>query len=149
MAEPRHATQTPQLLHPLLIAPGAALLIAAFATDVIYWRTLLFQWDNFSIWLLAAGLVLAALAGLALLVDVARGGVGAISWSRFAGFTVAALLSLLNAFVHSRDAYTAVVPNGLELSALVTVILLVLGWGGWSLSANRRSHSPQSAKARP
>ncbi len=129
------ANDRPQLLHPRLIAPGAALLITAFATDVVYWRTLLFQWNNFSIWLIAAGLVLAGLAGLALLLDMAQRRIGAIDWGRFIGFTVAALLSLLNAFVHSRDAYTAVVPNGLELSALVTVILLVLGRRGWSLRA--------------
>jgi uncharacterized membrane protein len=131
-----------------LIAPGAALLIAGFATDICYWRTLLFQWDNFSIWLIAAGLVLAALAGLALLLDVARRGLGAMAWGRFAGFTTAALLSLLNAFVHTRDAYTAVVPNGLELSALVTAILLVLGWNGWSLRAVPRPNSSNLRKAR-
>jgi uncharacterized membrane protein len=143
-----HANDPPQLLHPRLIAPGAALLIAAFATDVIYWRTLLFQWDNFSIWLITAGLVLAALAGLALLLDVARRGLGGMAWGRFAGFTAAALLSLLNAFVHTRDAYTAVVPSGLELSALVTVILLVLGWRGWSLSAVRQPYPSKPREAR-
>lgn len=146
MTEP--TDDPPKLLHPRLIAPGAALLIAAFATDLTYWRTLLFQWDNFSIWLIAAGLVLAALAGLAVLLDVARGGLGAMAWGRFAGFTAAALLSLANAFVHTRDAYTAVVPNGLELSALVTVVLLVLGWNGWSLRAASRPYSPKLRKAR-
>ncbi|THD60246.1 DUF2231 domain-containing protein [Phenylobacterium sp.] len=129
------ANDPSQPLHPRLIAPGAALLIAAFATDVMYWRTLLFQWDNFSVWLIAGGLVLAALAGLAILLDAARRRLGAMAWGRFAGFTVAALLSLLNVFVHTRDAYTAVVPDGLELSALVTAILIVLGWRGWSLRA--------------
>ena len=141
------AASPPPLLHPRLIGPGAALLIAAFATDLVYWRTLLFEWDNFSIWLLAAGLVLAGLAGVALLVDVARRRVEAMAWGRFAGFTVAALLSLLNAFVHSRDAYTAVVPTGLELSAVVTVILLVLGWRGWSLRAVSRSHPSKLGEA--
>ena len=148
MAE-THAIQSPRLLHPRLIAPGAALLIAAFATDAIYWRTLLFEWNNFSIWLLAAGLVLAGLAGLALQLDMARGRIGAMAWGRFAGFTVAALLSLLNAFVHSRDAYTAVVPDGLALSALVTVLLVVLGCRGWSLSAVDRSHPSKPAEVRP
>jgi len=142
------ANDPPGLLHPRLIAPGAALLIAAFATDAVYWRTLLFQWNNFSIWLIAAGLVLAGLAGVALLVDVARRRIGVMAWGRFAGFTVAALLSLLNAFVHSRDAYTAVVPNGIELSALVTVILIVLGWRGWSLRAIPRSYSSKPKEAR-
>jgi uncharacterized membrane protein len=140
MAEIHHPTQPQQLLHPRLIAPAAALLVTACATDIVYWRTLLFQWNNFSIWLLTAGLVLAALAGVALLLDLARRRIGAFAWGRFAGFTVAALLSLLNAFVHSRDAYAAVVPQGLQLSALVTAILLILGWRGWSLSAVHRSH---------
>jgi uncharacterized membrane protein len=142
------ANDPPSLLHPRLIAPGAALLIAALATDAIYWRTLLFQWNNFSIWLITAGLILAALAGLALLLDVARRRVGAMAWDRFAGFTVAALLSLLNAFVHTRDAYTAVVPNGFELSGLVTVILIVLGWRGWSLRATPRSDSSRPREVR-
>lgn len=142
------ANDPPPPLHPRLIAPSAALLIAAMATDLLYWRTLLFQWNNFSIWLITAGLVLAGLAGLSLLLDVARRRIGAMAWGRFAGFTVAALLSLLNAFVHSRDAYTAVVPDGLELSALVTVILLVLGWRGWSLRAEPRSHPSKHREAR-
>lgn len=134
----------PFLLHPALIASGATLLVAAFATDFVYWRTLLFQWNNFSIWLLAGGLVLAASAGIVLLLEATLRRVGHISWWRFIGFTVAALLSLLNAFVHSRDAYTAIVPEGFILSAIVTVLLVVLGRHGWSLGAPQPSSSPRS-----
>jgi uncharacterized membrane protein len=130
---------SPTLLHPLLIAPASALLIAAFATDLLYWRSLLSQWETFSIWLLTAGLMLAALSGLALFADVVRRRSLAIDWWRFAALTAAALLSLLNAFVHSRDGYTAVVPQGLVLSAIVTVLLLVTGRRGWSLLAARSS----------
>jgi uncharacterized membrane protein len=39
-------------------------------------------------------------------------------------YAIAVLLSLINAFVHSRDGYTAVVPAGVTLSALVVVLLL-------------------------
>ena len=46
---------------------------------------------------------------------------------------MALILAIINAFVHSRDAYTSVVPTGLILSALVVLILLVTGWNGWSL----------------
>jgi uncharacterized membrane protein len=35
--------------------------------------------------------------------------------------------------VHSRDGYTAIVPTGLALSALVVVILLFTGWFGSAL----------------
>src|SRR5258706_6376628 len=117
-------------LHPRLVGLGAMLLVAAFASDVTYAKTLLFQWDNFSIWLLTGGLSLAAFAGFALVLDIASRRVTGINWLRFSGFVAAALLSLLNALVHSRDAYTAVVPEGLELSALVSAILVVLGWRG-------------------
>jgi uncharacterized membrane protein len=127
-------------LHARIIGAGAALLVATFGTDLIYARTLLFQWANFSIWLLTGGLVLAALAGLALVFDVILRRVERIHWVKFTGFVVAALLSLLNAFVHSRDAYTSVVPQGLVLSASVVVILLMFGWSGWSVSAQSHNH---------
>jgi uncharacterized membrane protein len=135
---------TPRLSHPRLVSPAAALLVAAFVTDLVYWRSLSSQWETFSVWLLTGGLILAGLSGLALLVDIMLKRVQAIDWPRFAALTAAALLALLNAFVHSRDAYTAVVPQGLELSAIVTVILVVVGWRGWSLAAARPSPSAPS-----
>ena len=126
-------------LHARFVGAGAALLVATFGTDVVYARTLLFQWANFSIWLITGGLIMAALAGLALVVDIVLRRVGRIHWVKFTGFVVAALLSLLNAFVHSRDAYTSVVPQGLVLSASVAAILLVLGWPGWSVTEPTQS----------
>jgi uncharacterized membrane protein len=48
------------------------------------------------------------------------------------------MLSLVNAFVHSRDAWTSVVPQGILLSALSTVLLLIAGARGWSLA---KSHN--------
>jgi uncharacterized membrane protein len=126
--------------HPRLIGSGAVLLIATLGTDLIYMRTLLFQWDNFSIWLLTGGLVLAALGGVTLVLDVLLRRVARIDWEKFTGLAVAAMLSLLNAFVHSRDAYTAVVPQGIVLSACVTALLVFIGWRGWSVSAPPSSH---------
>lgn len=137
------------LLHPGLVASGATLLIAGFVSDILYWRTLLFQWNNVSQWLVAAGLVLALLAAIAFVVDLATKRVGRIAWLRFAGLAVAAVLGLVNAFVHSRDAYTAVVPQGIILSAIITVILLVVGLtGGWSLAARRIAPLPPTRDAR-
>ncbi|WP_158809255.1 DUF2231 domain-containing protein [Beijerinckia sp. L45] len=106
-------------------------------TDLAYWKTAEFLWVSFSVWLLAFGLVMAGLAFLAGLVDLARRRrvrfLG-FSWVQILGQLVAALLSLLNVFVHSRDGYTAVVPEGLLLSALVVLILLVTGWVGTSMA---------------
>jgi uncharacterized membrane protein len=133
-------------LHPRLIGAGAVLLIAVLASDVAYEKTLLFQWDNVSIWLLTGGLLLAAFAALALILDVASHRIKKIDWLRFSGFAAAALLSLLNALVHSRDAYTAVVPDGLELSLLVSVILVIVGRHGWSVGLRRSSRQTLSER---
>ena len=137
------------LFHPGLISIGAALLIAVFVTDVLYWRTLLFQWNNFSGWLLLAGLVVAGLAGIAFVIDLISRRLAQIAWSRLLGLTVAALLSLLNAFVHSRDAYTAVVPQGLILSTVVAAILIWVGTGGWALGARRAAQPPRNQESFP
>ena len=133
-------------VHPRFVGFGATLLIGAFATDVAYCVSDLFQWENFSAWLITAGLASAAAGAVALIIDVVRHRVRKIDWPRFSGFSAAALLSLLNAFVHSRDAYTAVVPQGVILSGIVTAILLALGWWrGWSVAkaahASDRRHS--------
>ena len=127
------------LLHPIFVGLGASLLIAAFATDLFYYSTALMQWANFSAWLITAGLLLALVAALALLLDVLLGRAGRISWLHFLVFVVVALLSLINVLVHSRDAWTSVVPQGLLLSTIVTVLLLVIGWRGWSVAAVRAS----------
>jgi uncharacterized membrane protein len=50
-----------------------------------------------------------------------------------AGNVTALILSIFNCLIHTRDAYTSVVPSGLILSALVVLILLVTGWNGWAL----------------
>ena len=133
--------------HPRLIGPGATLLIAALATDLAYANSLLFQWENFSIWLITGGLLLATLAGLALILDIMLHRITGIDWLRFSGFTAVALLSVLNALVHSRDGYTAVVPQGLALSALVCAILMVLGWRGWNVSAHQSTRPIISEEA--
>ena len=45
---------------------------------------------------------------------------------------------MLNMLVHSRDAWTSVVPTGLILSALVVLILLFTGWLGWTMVYRHR-----------
>ena len=120
--------------HARVIPVGAGLLAAALVTDLLYCRTLNAQWETFSVWLLTAGLLVAAVSGVALLFDVVLHRVTRLSWPRFSALTAAALLSLLNAFIHSRDGYTAVASSGLALSAAVTLILVFVGRRGWSLS---------------
>ncbi len=125
------------LLHPYVVCLGSALLMAAFAGDAMYYRSSLWQWANFAAWLIVAGLVLALLATIVLVIDVATGRAGRIRWIRFLVLAAAALLSLLNIFVHSRDGWTSVVPQGIGLSALVTLLLLIAAFGGWKVAEPR------------
>lgn len=144
IAEPRR-----RLLHPGLVGAGATLLIATLVTDYLYWDTLLFQYNNFSGWLLTGGLILALFAAIAFVIDLARGRVVRVAWLRFGGLAVAVLLGILNAFIHSRDAYAAVIPEGITLSAIVAVILLVVGiGGGWSLASHHGVTLPETRGVR-
>jgi uncharacterized membrane protein len=105
---------------------SAAYFTGALVTDFVYWQMPDVLWERFSIWLIVAGLVMAGLATIAYAIDLAgRRRIDRPAWPRAAGYALAVLLALINAFVHSRDGYTAVVPTGLMLSGLVVVVLLV------------------------
>jgi uncharacterized membrane protein len=128
--------RTPAPLHRGFIGAGGVLLIAAFCTDCIYYATALWQWANFSSWLITAGLVVTLVAVPLLLIDFATGRARQFNTGSFVLVTVAALLSLINAFVHSRDAWTSVVPQGILLSAVSTLLLVIAGARGWSLAVS-------------
>ncbi len=121
-------------IHAVLMPVGATLLLGGLVTDLAYMKTVAVEWETFSVWLIAGGLVMAGLAALALLVDlVAFRRRFKLSWALLICAVVAVLLSVLNVFVHSRDGYTAVAPTGLILSVIVAVLLVVLGINGWSV----------------
>ena len=116
-----------------------AYFTGAFVTDLAYWRTADVLWETFSDWLITAGMVTAGIAIIVFLIDLARGKrPRTLAWPHAVGYALAVLLSLLNAFVHARDGYTAVVPTGVMLSGLVVVILLVMGLAGRAVAARRR-----------
>jgi uncharacterized membrane protein len=124
-------------LHTMPAWFSVAYFAGALITDLVYWRIPDVLWERFSIWLITAGLILAGLAAIAYVIDLASGRqIESPAWPRVVGYALAVLLSLLNAFVHSRDAYTAVVPTGLMLSGLVVVVLLLTSWAATTL-ANR------------
>jgi uncharacterized membrane protein len=124
-------------LHRILVSFSAAYFAGALVTDLIYWQMPDVLWERFSIWLIVAGLIMAGLATIAYAIDIAGGRqLDRPAWPRVTGYALAVLLSLINAFVHSRDGYTAVVPTGLMLSGLVIVVLLLTAWVDMAL-ANR------------
>lgn len=110
----------------------AALLVffgGALATDFIFSQTANTLWQNFSIWLITAGLIVGGFAILGSAIAYLRVAGGPDRWAGLGVLLfllLAWLTTFLNAFVHSRDGWTAVVPEGLMLS-LVSVVLLAAG----------------------
>ena len=107
---------------------AAACFIGALCTDIVYAAAPDMVWVTFSVWAITIGLLVAAVAVIVGLIDrVAHHRIGAIAplWPYLLGFAAVIVVEIPNAFVHSRDAYEAVVPEGIALSA-VAVLLLVL-----------------------
>ena len=123
-------------IHAMLVPIPIVCFVGTLVTDIAYWLTANMQWANFSAWLLSVGLIVSVLAVLAGLIDIfgdRRIRQIRTAWIHAAGNAVALALSIVNVFVHSRDAYTSVVPTGLILSAVVVLILGVTGWLGAGL----------------
>jgi uncharacterized membrane protein len=126
-------------IHKMLVTFSAAYFAGALVTDLAYWHVPDVLWERFSIWLITAGLIMAGLAVIAYVFDVASGRqIDKPAWPGAVGCAIAVLLSLTNAFVHSRDGYTAVVPLGLTLSAIVVVVLLLTAWVAMGLGYRTR-----------
>ena len=128
-------------IHPMLVPFPIAFFVGALVTDLLYWRAPDAMWETFSIWLITAGLVMAGLAAIAGLIDfVSNKAIRTLApaWPHVLGNVLALVLAFINAFVHSRDGYTAVVPSGLILSGLVVVILLFTGWMGGEMVYRHR-----------
>jgi uncharacterized membrane protein len=128
-------------IHPMLAPFPIVCFVLTLLTDIIYAKTADMQWANMSAWLLTFGLIGAALAAIAGLIDfISEHRIRKLraAWIHAVGNTLAIILSIFNAFVHSRDAYTSVVPTGLTLSAIVVVILLITGWNGWEMVYHHR-----------
>ena len=112
-------------LYSILVPFPVVCFFGAFVLDIVYWRSMSFEWETFSVWLLAAGLVLAGLAALVALVDLVVHRRLRIGVVQLLSGAMVFVLSLINAFVHSRDGYTAVVPTGITLSGIVVLIIVV------------------------
>lgn len=111
-----------------LLAPVPMVCFSgALLTDIAYLQSAEMQWANFSAWLLLFGMVFGGLAAVAAAILVVRRRTGRESdvRVRIVGSIVVLILALFNNFVHSRDAWTSVVPTGLTLSALTVLAMIV------------------------
>jgi uncharacterized membrane protein len=123
-------------LHPMLVPFPIAFLVGALASDIAFWRLADPFWARASLYLLAAGLVMGAVAALAGLTDFltierARDPIG---WSHLIGNGLALALALINAWIRLGAPSEPVLPGGIVLSLLTVAVLLVTGWLGGELA---------------
>ena len=118
-------------VHALLLSFPIALFSAALATDISYLNTAQIQWTNFSSWLIAGALVFGgAVIAFALLnwILSIRRPAGRASLIYLLVVIVMWGVGLVNAFHHSRDAWSSVGTAGIAMSILCTVLALIAGW---------------------
>jgi uncharacterized membrane protein len=123
-------------IHPMLIPFPIAFFVATFVCDVVFWQTSNTMWATAAIWLLGAGIIMAAMAALAGLTDVlGEPRIRALSdvWWHAGGNVVVVLIELYNWWIRYTAGTSAVVPEGLVLSLIVVCILVFTGWKGWEM----------------
>lgn len=128
-------------LHPVLVPIPIVFFIGTFLTDIAYWMTDDIMWDRFSIWLVTIGFITAVIAAVAGLIDLLISPLTRqmrSAWLHSLGNIVLLGLGLLNVLVHTRDAYTSVLPWGLTLSTIIVLLLVVTGWLGRDIASRQR-----------
>src|SRR5438874_4804904 len=123
-------------IHPMLIPFPIAFFVATFVCDLVVWGTRNPSWFDATLWLLGAGLIMAALAAVMGLIDVVGDAqIRALStaWWHAGGNVLAVVIELINWYLRYVEGSRAVLPTGIILSLIVVLILLFTGWKGWEL----------------
>jgi uncharacterized membrane protein len=123
-------------LHPMLVPVPIVCFIGALLTDITYYASAEMMWADFSAWLLLVGFIFGVLAAIAGLTDFLGNRLiraQAPAWPHMIGNLVVLILAFFNILIHTRDAWTSVVPVGLILSIVTVLILPVTGRLGWSM----------------
>lgn len=124
-------------IHPMLVPFPIAFLVGALATDIVFAANGDPFWARASMWLLAAGAVMGALAALFGLTDflTIRRARGPTGWVHFIGNLCAVIIAVVNVLLRGLgDMTAAVLPTGLILSIITVAILLLTGWMGGELA---------------
>jgi uncharacterized membrane protein len=123
-------------IHPMLIPFPITLFVATFVADLVFWRSGLAGWGDATVYLLAAGLVMAALAAIAGLTDF----LGSrqirhlnAAVQHLIGNVAVVLIELANLLLRLSGGRDAILPWGLVLSLVTVLTLLFTGWKGWEM----------------
>lgn len=120
-------------IHPMLVPIPIVCFIGALVTDIAYAVTAEMMYADFSAWLLLVGIVFGVLAAIAGLIDFAGNRLirrQGPAWLHLIGNLAVLVLAFVNNMIHTRDAWTSVMPAGLILSVVTVLILPVTGWLG-------------------
>lgn len=121
---------TPGPLHATLLAGSVPLFLGALLSDIAYYQSYQIQWANFAAWLIAGGLLFCGLALLFALGNLARAQRRSGRPTLYFLLLLATwVLGMYNALEHAKDAW-AVMPVGLVLSVLVSLLACVATWVG-------------------
>lgn len=124
-ASPRYRSRFATALFDLLNPIPYGLFVGTLIFDILYANTANVLWAKSAAWLVTIGLVIAIIPRLLNLGHVwfaSRQAVLRVERIDFWLNLVGIVAAILNAFVHSRDAY-AIVPENVILS-VITVVLL-------------------------
>lgn len=118
-------------LHAVFLSGAASLFLGALLSDLAYAKSYEIQWSNFASWLIVGGLIFAAIALIFAVVDLCRAsrrapGIGLYFLLLLATWVV----GFFSALMHARDAW-AMMPGGLILSAITTVLACLATWLGF------------------
>ncbi len=127
-------------IHPMLVPIPIVCFIGALVTDIAYAATAEMMYADFSAWLLLVGIVFGVLAAIAGLIDFIGNRLirqQTPAWPHLIGNLAVLILAFFNNLIHTRDAWTSVVPIGLILSIVTVIILPITGWLGWEMVYRR------------
>lgn len=128
-------------IHPFIVPIPIACFVGVLLTDLTYWRSADMMWADFSAWLVTVGVIFGVLAAIFGLIDFLGSRfirAQRPAWPHAIGNVVVLILATLNMLVHSRDAWTSVMPWGLTLSAVTVLVLIFTASMGRSLVYRHR-----------
>lgn len=129
---------TRPLIHPLhgiLLAFPIALFTTALLSDIAYLRSAEIQWTNFASWAITGAMVGSGAVLLWAIISLVAHRRSPAFRSRLIYLILVVAMcafGLVNAFQHSRDAWSSVGTLGLTLSILSTLCALLAGWIAYS-----------------
>ncbi len=128
-------------LHPMLIPFPIAFFVSAFVCDLFFWNTSNDAWGTAAMYLLGAGLIMAALAAITGFIEImGEPRIRALNdvWWHAGGNIVVVLIELYNWSIRYNNGNAEIVPTGIILSLIAVGILLFTGWKGWEMVYRHR-----------